>query len=382
MSTSVKWFHSGMPGAPVLSGTAGALLAVLDACLVDGFGLGTVDSIVISGGIATVTRGAGHSFEPQTVALLSGVSTPPGLNGEHKVLTTTPTSYTFATTEANQTATGTITHKLAPAGWEKQFTGSNLRAYRSLDITGTRCVLRVDDTNAQSPRVVGYESMTDINTGVGPFPTPVQMGGGAYWIKSTSATGNVRSWIIFADSRAFSYSCAWDGSTRYGTYFFGDILPTKSPDPYACILVANSGTMTSSPPGSYSSDTFYSDPASTSQSWLPRNVYGIGNAVAPVRYPMACLGGAQNWSGSAAVANKPRFPNPADNKMYTCRIGVTESESFRGQLPGLMHILNVVGQSVFSVLENVDLVEHPDRVFKVVSGTGYVGLIDVTGPWR
>ena len=31
-STSVKFLHSALPGAPVLSGTVGSLIAVLDAC--------------------------------------------------------------------------------------------------------------------------------------------------------------------------------------------------------------------------------------------------------------------------------------------------------------------------------------------------------------
>ena len=39
MTTSVKYFHSELPGAPVLSGTAGSRIAVLDACLVNGWGL-------------------------------------------------------------------------------------------------------------------------------------------------------------------------------------------------------------------------------------------------------------------------------------------------------------------------------------------------------
>lgn len=50
MSTAVKFFHSEMPSAPVLSGTAGSLLAILDACLVNGWGLMTATSVVVSGG--------------------------------------------------------------------------------------------------------------------------------------------------------------------------------------------------------------------------------------------------------------------------------------------------------------------------------------------
>ena len=48
--TTVKHFDSTMTGAPTLANVAGNLLAVLDACLVDGFGLKTVDSLVVASG--------------------------------------------------------------------------------------------------------------------------------------------------------------------------------------------------------------------------------------------------------------------------------------------------------------------------------------------
>ena len=52
---SVKWFTSDMRGAPVVSGTAGTLIAMLDACLVTGFGVVTATSVTVSGGVATAT---------------------------------------------------------------------------------------------------------------------------------------------------------------------------------------------------------------------------------------------------------------------------------------------------------------------------------------
>ena len=39
-TTAVKWAVSSMPGAPTLNGTAGSMIAVLDACLVSGFVFG------------------------------------------------------------------------------------------------------------------------------------------------------------------------------------------------------------------------------------------------------------------------------------------------------------------------------------------------------
>ena len=49
----VYTFDSTMTGAPVLSGTAGALRAVLKACMVDGFGAGAVATLTVAAGIAT-----------------------------------------------------------------------------------------------------------------------------------------------------------------------------------------------------------------------------------------------------------------------------------------------------------------------------------------
>src|SRR5690606_26703121 len=112
-ATSVKFYHSQMTGAPVLTGQAGKLIDVLDAVLVNGWGLATVDSVVIASGIATVTRASGHPFEAAGVALIADATVTGGsINGEQRVLSATATTYTFdATGIADQTATGTITHK-------------------------------------------------------------------------------------------------------------------------------------------------------------------------------------------------------------------------------------------------------------------------------
>ena len=192
-NTTVKYYHSAMSGVATLNGTAGSLISVLDACLVTGFNLKTADSLVVAGGIATLTISAGiGAFEVDAVALVAG-ATPSGLNGEKRVLSVTTNTITFAATGiSDQTATGTITAKLAPAGWEKVYSGTNLAAYRSSDVSGTRMYMRVDDTGTTNARVVGYESMTDVNTGVMPFPTSLQQSGGYYWPKASAANGTAR----------------------------------------------------------------------------------------------------------------------------------------------------------------------------------------------
>jgi hypothetical protein len=131
--TSVKLLHSAMPGAPVLSGTAGALINVLDACLVDGFGVSAVASLVVAGEVATATMSGGHSGEVGSVMTVAG-ATPSGLNGEQKVLSVGGgnTTLTFdATGIADQTATGSITIKMSGAGWGRRFQGRIWRLTRA-----------------------------------------------------------------------------------------------------------------------------------------------------------------------------------------------------------------------------------------------------------
>ena len=41
---------------PQLSGTAGALMTILDACLVNGYGSDTLDNLVVASNVATCTK--------------------------------------------------------------------------------------------------------------------------------------------------------------------------------------------------------------------------------------------------------------------------------------------------------------------------------------
>lgn len=252
MST-VKWLHSGMTGAPSMTGLAGSLVALLDACLVTGFGLGTLDSVVVAGGVATATRAAGHPFEVGTIVNVSG-ATPAGLNGDKRVLSSTVVAYTFdATGIADQVATGTIVHKAAPLGWEKPFASTNLGVYRSPNVESTRNYLRVNDTINPSyyAQVIGYEEMTAHSAGTKPFPTSAMAASGGCWVKSVTSDSAPRPWVIVGDDRGFYFCSAW-GSAGHTTHYFGDINSLKSPDPYRCLLVASPTSWHSSVAGTIS----------------------------------------------------------------------------------------------------------------------------------
>src|SRR5277367_4813757 len=98
---TITVYKSSDASAPVLSGQAGAMAGVLDACLVNGYG------------------------------------------------------------------------SKAAAGWGTAFTGTNLRAYQPA--SGNRLYLALDDTGTTSCRLTGYEAMSAVSTGTGPFPTSLQV---------------------------------------------------------------------------------------------------------------------------------------------------------------------------------------------------------------
>lgn len=392
MTTTVKHFHSAMTGAPVLSGTAGALIAVLDACLVNGFGLKTADSVVVSGGIATATFSTGHSFEPDVIALVAG-ATPAGLNGENRVLTTSTNTITFDATDiADGTATGAIMVKLAPAGWAKEFNATNLAAYRSSDVTGTRLFLRVDDTGTTNARVVGYVSMSDINSGINPFPTPEQLAGGGWWPKANAANPAARAWTVIADSKTIvlHIHTRSDSPGVAGSAFgFGDFLSNKSVDPYACSLRCATSDLASSLATSIHSHEFVGL-TETPGPFAARSFTGLGGAVPMLHAAESYFSAGSVTSGDLGSNNStPTYPNPADNGLLLSRKMLVEpSVSLRGIDRGVF----VVPQKCASFFAWRDKVDgqgaHQGRKLMAIrcggpAANSAVGLIfiDITGPW-
>lgn len=397
--SSVKYFHSAMNGAPVLSGTAGSLIGVLDACLVNGFGLTTVDSILVASGVATANMSLGHSFEPDTTALIAGSSTT-ALNGEKTVLTSTTNTITFsAQGVADGTYTGAgVTAKLAPAGWEKPFSGANLAAYRSADITSTRTFLRVDDTGTVDARVVGYETLTDVNTGTGPFPTSTQMSGGCYWPKANAANATARAWTVVADGKTFWYWCnTHTTSASFGlngfTAGFGDFVSYKAGDAYGCVLSAHNaslGASTSDQVGSvtFADQTFVGTTAGAF--FFPRSYTGVGSSMGGMRRVEA-YANANVHSGTTNTA--ATYPNGPNNGLLLTRYTVHEPSplALRGVLRGPLFVAQSLGATNFAWRDKITgqgnlngrkLMALKGSAPASTTATSQTLFIDITGPWE
>ena len=344
-SKKTKLFTRDMPGAPVLSGTAGSLIAVLDAVLVNGFGLVSVTGLTVTGGIATATVSAGHSMRVDSVGLIAGAA-PAGLNGEKRILSIAGNSFTFdATGIADQTATGTITAKVAPAGWTKAFSGTNLAAYKITAPEGTGFYLRVDDTGTTVARVRGYETMSDVNTGTGPFPTTADFAGsGLWWSKSNAANADARPWRIAADDRGFYYfPRQYDTIYEHQGNYFGDILSLKSNDPYACVLRGNVSDKTNTSGGTFGDDLAWADSSrSHGGLYIARAANTLGGAAniysAPVIDTTLV---ATHVTGAVGFA----YPAPVDNGLMLTPVVLHNTLGFRGYLPGIRYSPQVVNSA-------------------------------------
>ena len=380
-------FDSSQPGAPVLSGTAGALRTLLKACLVDGFGAGAVATLTVSGGIATATYAGAHPFKVGYVAQFAG-ATPAGLNGNKVILSVTGTSVTFAAPGVpDGAATGTITSKAAPAGWQELFAGAlaNVIALKPSVVEATGCVLRVDDTGTINARVRAYEAMSDISTGVGMTPLESQAAGGLWWPKSATANATARAWILVADARGFYLAVAPAGGDRYTLLFAGDIASLKSGDAYGYLLTGNQADQTNAssvPDGCVG----YSHRSARTGAYLVRAYTAIGQSTAAQRLGAHHNGSAGDVYAGTAGYSLGAYPNGANNGLLTGALEL-HAAGLRGTLPGLLHPVQDCGTS-FATGATVDGTDDlaGRRLLAIRTGPpagGTVGtvFIDTTGNW-
>jgi len=386
MSTATKSFNSSMTGAPVLSGSAGALIAVLDAVLVNGFALQSVSTLVVTDGVAVATVASTPAAAVGSVILVSG-ATPDALNGEQRVTAVTSNSVTFATTQANVTATGTITLKMAPAGWIKLFSGTNLAAYKSPSAQATGCVLRVDDSGTTTARVRGYESMSDVNTGLGLFPSATQWASGLWWTKSNAASAAARPWIIVADDRGvYVFVKNADASSEYQGNYFGDILPLKSNDPYACVLRANTADRSASVTALVDSLEYMDQSQTYDGLYAPRAANTIGGSVKHFQSSVLTIGcPLLHVTGAYGVT----YPSPVDNGLMLSPVMIYSAAGYRGYYPGLRaspQITNSAFATGDKIAGSGDMAGKTVEAIKLgtpAPGTGQgVMFIDTLSNWR
>lgn len=408
VDTTVKLFRDdmvGISGVAALAGVAGRVNAILKLCLVDGSATRNVTSLVVSGGIATITTStdANNVNMVGSVQLIAnvtgGMTGATDLNGEQRIISATATTMTFATAVVDGTATtgSTITTKLAPAGWAQTYTGTNLAEFHIVDPTGSGFYLRVDDTGTTTCQVRGYEAMSDINTGTGAFPTVAESANACYWQKSLTANSTANKWDFFADSRFFIFSplsSSGNTPTQIGqaNYAFGDLVANRSIDVFATMIIGS----VAAPSNAASSGSIANYILGSGIARFPRPSSGVGSSSALYLSPEVGL--AANYSGADLFLGV--FP-PPDGRMRLAKVLVNEAAAFGGALtaprasiPGWLHVpqsaLYLATQRGDAVIPNdgpltgrrLYCVGADNNFSSTIASAAGRALVDISGPWR
>ncbi len=419
ISTAVKYLSSTMQGAPQLTNAWGCMTALLDACLVTGFNLKSIDTLTAVEGIATASISAGHQYLVDQVVLISGADQA-GYNGEFRVLGTTMNTFAFAVSGSLVgPATGAISVKTAPLGWDIAFTGTNKRAYRSRNLSSNRPLLRIDDgcdpvytsAWAKYAKITMAQDMSDIDTFIGaraPYdpsnPTKNEVGSGSgascyngwfkwYYARNTNDnwqdTSSIdefnRHWVLVGDDRGFylfnEIGLAWRSRSAH---CFTDFASFRQNDGFDTLLVAKDGYTQASAGNAIwrSNATGFVWSLEYNNKIVMRDHTQIG-LQQRVGFTSLNTNNGQTVSGwSTGIP----WPNPSDYGLILHPVYLMQenSKGLRGKLPGLMWIHNDQPLADLAVVDNV--VGYSGRKFLIVGVSASDGnmarvALDITGPW-
>lgn len=353
MPQQVMLYHSGMQGAPsATSVVLGGMIAILDACLVNGFNVNAISTLTRSGTVATATTSGTNGYAVGEWVDVSG-AVETAYNG--RVLVTgkpAVNQFTYDVAGSPATpATGAITSKYGAAGWTKTFAGTNTAAYRTLVGSSLGLYLQVEDNNPYadgnvSARVRGAESHTALDTAA-------HLGEQCRWYK---ANGN---WIVVADHKRVyvvlgqppSSSTAFNNGTVRGNGA-GDIKGAYSGDPYAFYVsrgqdAPSYATVFPWPSAMNNNSTAYCNVS------LLRTYTGLGASVYGSTPTASPVYGGYNQNGL--------FPSPVDNTvpmtpLYVYEIPLPTDPNnasngggfYRGQVPGVFFPVSAPGFSSYS----------------------------------
>lgn len=243
----------------------------------------------------------------------------------------------------------------AAAGWTKPFTGTNKAVFRPG--AGNQHYLRVQDDGpgagvAREARITGYETMSDVDTGTGPFPTAALGVGGIAMVavrKSTTADATARPWIIAADNRTvYVFVQTGDAANQYLAWMFGDIYSFLAGDLYKTMIIGRIAENSGSNVNERFGDAYHLISASMGGHFIARGHTAIGGAVSIGKT------GDNSKSGNnapCAFSGVIPFTNPSDGGLFIAQLWVfdpvtTPANGIRGRMRGLWQFLHPIGSVV------------------------------------
>lgn len=242
----------------------------------------------------------------------------------------------------------------AAAGWSNAFTtAGNVAVYRPGVASTARMYYRINDNGAfggggTEAAIVGYETMSDLNTGTNAFPTAAQRANGRQLGKTDAADTTSRDWFVAADAKTCIYGVYLPSILVWQVHYFGEIATFTPGDAYHAIVVA--GELGSTPTGSATSPIsfdFITKTNVTNGDWtangvkyLARSHDQLGTAVASQLTPDSSI--CLNYAGRGATPGyQPGWGylgklNPADGAVYLCSFMIGYPGGVvRGKLRGM-----------------------------------------------
>jgi hypothetical protein len=234
------------------------------------------------------------------------------------------------------------------AGWTKSYSGTNKAAYRQG--SGNQFYLRVNDDGPgagtyKEARVVGYETMSDVDTGTNPMPTVAQFANGMFVRKSAAADSTARSWIIVADNKTFyMFVLTGDIASTYLSWTYGEFYSYLSSDGYRVHLIARTTENNATSSVDWLDAMANTPNAAITGHYLQRNRSGTVGALAYAVCAPALNGFASGF-GYHGNSYYIAYPNPEDGGLYLAPAAIIDPTtggvlSIRGKFRGLWHNLH------------------------------------------
>ncbi len=281
----------------------------------------------------------------------------------------------------------------AGAGWTEEFIGTetNISAYKMGAAPFN--YLRVNDSAAVSSnsytRIIGYNTMTDINTGTNPFPTEAQVAGGLYFWKSLDGT-TARPWMIIADNNAFwlfqykgaTIAQGFTSTTHCDNLFFGKLFGTASGDTNSTTIIANQTTGNSYVMGGTA------DFSNINGHYINNRYDGSINTDSSIqtgKRPLLNIG-----TNNLGVTTTQAYPDPVTNGLLLSRVYIGQSSApifLRGYLPGMWSSINLSNSTIVNGDTFSSVINGVTRTFicmglSFTSQTGFRGIFEISDTWE
>lgn len=272
----------------------------------------------------------------------------------------------------------------SPAGWTKEFTGTNKAVYRPP--AGNRLYLRILNDNSTTDgfdyssvgicRAVGYETMSDVDTGTGAFPLNTQMSGGTYLHTTYDRTSTARSWWLIADDKIFYFIPIYD--TRCFGFCFGSFYSYVDNDNYNTVIVGNTNSGRTSVNLSYN----FALGNVSGGTYAPRRWDQLSSSIQCSKLNISGLGVSNQHSGVAQVIV---YPNPITGGLLLSGQYIQETALgtiIRGRLPGFWSAcqnISFLSGQIFQGSPGTELEGKTLMFFSGYNGGGF--FIETSDTW-